>query len=422
MSNSNTKKNKIAAVISFGLVACILYGVGAGLRSDIGILLNPLTEHCGLQYDQVSMCIAVMQIVFGAAQPVLGIVALKRSNRFVLCLGAILLCISMVGMIASSSFLMLLISLGVVFGLGAGALAFGLVLTSAIHFVGRENAMIISGMLNAAAGMVGFVLSPFLQSMLDLGGLNVTLIIMSVIVVALVPVAFFVTSRDRSGEAVGSEDSKETDASDGEAGERQPVFLLFKEAFGNRTFRLLFAGFTTCGFHMVIIESHLFSQFVLYGLNETRASWAFAVYGIATIAGALLSGFLSARLQKGKLLGFYYGFRAVWVLVYIWIMPKTMFTAVLFSVGLGMTGDATVSPTSGLVSENFHIRKVATLIGVLFFTHQIGAFLSAWLGGVLRELTGGYHLIWLIDILLCVFACVMSLRIIERRKWNRHTA
>lgn len=80
---------------------------------------------------------------------------------------------------------------------------------------------------------------------------------------------------------------------------------------------------------------------------------AFAVYGIATIAGALLSGLLSNYCDKGKLLGFYYGFRGIWVWLYLFVMPKTFVTAVLFSFGLGMTGDATVSPTSGLMQQIF---------------------------------------------------------------------
>jgi cyanate permease len=309
----------------------------------------------------------------------------------------------MVGMILSHSYLGLMFSLGILFGLGTGAIAFGLVLASAINFVGRDNAMIISGMLNAAAGMVGFVLSPLLQALLQAKGLIATLTVMLIIEAVLIPLIIVVTSRDRL--AVSVENNEDTAKSQGS------VSSLFKEAFGNRTFRLLFAGFSTCGFHMVIIESHLFSQFVLYGIDETKASWAFSVYGIATIVGALLSGFLSTRLKKGRLLGFYYGFRAAWVLVYIWLLPKNVFTAVLFATGLGMTGDATVSPTSGLVSENFSVRKVATLIGILFFTHQIGAFFSAWLGGVLRELLGGYTAIWMIDVVLCVSASVMSLRI-----------
>jgi MFS family permease len=263
-------------------------------------------------------------------------------------------------------------------------------------------------MLNAAAGMVGFILSPLLQSILATNGLVVTLSVMIGIAVLLIPVIVFVTSRDKTN--AESENNESVSASN------KGVFSLLGEAFGNRTFRLLFAGFTTCGFHMVIIESHLFSQFVLFGIDEKSASWAYSVYGIATIAGALLSGFLSTRLRKGRLLGFYYGFRAVWVLIYVWILPKTILTAVLFSVGLGMSGDATVSPTSGLVSENFSVGKVATLVGILFFTHQIGAFFSAWLGGVLREALGGYTEIWMIDVALCVFASIVSFRIKECRK------
>jgi MFS family permease len=394
------RKNNILPVIAFGLVACLLYGAGAGLRSDIGILVSPLAEHCGLNYDDVSLCVAVMQLVFGAAQPVFGMIASKRSNRFVLLTGVILLGSSMAGMILSASYAALMLSLGVLFGLGAGALAFGLVLSSAIRFVGQENAMIVSGMLNASAGMVGFFLSPTMQVLLDAGGVTVTLGTMIGMAGLLIPVIFVVTAKD----SVPDEHAPNPDTDAG-----APTLL--REAFGNRTFRLLLAGFTTCGFHMVIIESHLFSQFVLLGMDETSASWAFSVYGIATIAGALLSGFLCVRFPKGKLLGFYYGFRAAWVLLYVWLMPKTMFTAVLFSVGLGMTGDATVSPTSGLVSENFSVSKVATLIGVLFFAHQIGAFFSAWLGGVLRQALGSYTVLWMIDVALCLFACAMSLRI-----------
>jgi predicted MFS family arabinose efflux permease len=398
----SAKKN-IFMIIAFGLVACILYGIGAGLRCDIGILVSPLAEHCGINYDDVSMCVAVMQLLFGASQPFFGIIASRKSNRFVLMMGIAFMGMSMVGMILSNSYAGLLFSLGILFGLGAGAISFGLVLASAIHFVGQENAMIISGMLNAAAGMIGFILSPFLQAVLTANGLIVTLGVMFVIVVLLIPVLVFVTSRD------SAEETMESDESRSESG--GTVYSLLRKAFGNRTFRLLFAGFSTCGFHMIIIESHLFSQFVLFGIDETRASWAFSAYGIATIIGALLSGFLSTRLRKGRLLSFYYGFRAVWVLAYVWFMPKNMVTAVLFSIGLGMTGDATVSPTSGLVSENFSVSKVATLIGILFFTHQIGAFFSAWLGGVLRQALGGYTAIWMLDVVLCVFACIMSLRI-----------
>jgi MFS family permease len=399
--------SSIAGVIGFGLIACVLYGFGAGMRSDIGILLQPLADLCNLQYSDVSLCIAVMQITFGASQPLFGMLASRTSNRTVLLIGVVLVFVSFIGMTGARSFAALLIFLGIVFGVGVGALGFGLILTSAIYFVGAERAMLISGMLNAAAGMLGFALSPILQALLSSIGTSNTLLALLIPTLVLIPVTLVVTSRDPKP------DRRRKDPADAEKPARTSPKL--SAAFHNRTYLLLIAGFSTCGFHMVIIESHLFNQYVFYGIDATSAAWAFSVYGIATIIGALLSGWLSTRVSKGHLLGFYYGFRAVWVLAFLFLMPKTLPFAILFSIGLGLTGDATVSPTSGLVNQNFDIKQVATLIGFLFLCHQIGAFFSAWLGGVLLEATGGYNTIWLIDVALCVFASFMSMRIRDRR-------
>lgn len=78
---------------------------------------------------------------------------------------------------------------------------------------------------------------------------------------------------------------------------------------------------------------------------------------------------------------------------------------------VGLTGDATVTPTFGLVNDSFKISKTATVMGMLFFIHQIGAFLSAWLGGIIRQVFGGYTLIWIMDVIVCVIACIVSLKI-----------
>lgn len=386
-----------------GLAACFLYGIGAGLRADIGILLQPIMKQTGLAYSQVSFSIAMLQLVFGSSQPLFGILAAKRSNRFVLLTGVVLIICGLTGIRFAVSLPALIASLSIVFGLGVGAVSFGLVFTSAAYLVGPKYAMMISGMLNASAGMVGFVLSPILNQLLAAGGLQLAVVAVSAVAALMLPVVFLVTSRD-----AGHGSGKEVD---------QPVSgAVFTEAFHSRTYRLLLAGFSTCGFHMVIIESHLFSQFKSYGISASAASWAFSLYGIATIAGALLSGWLSARLPKGRLLTFYYAFRAVWAAGYIFLLPKDFITAAVFSLGLGLTGDATVSPTSGLVNEEFSIGKVATLVGLLFLGHQIGAFASAWIGGILVDATGGYQLLWLIDSLLCLAAAWASFRINEEDK------
>lgn len=400
------KMNIISAIL-LALAGALLYGMTAGLRGNIGVLFDPIIGRSGVAYGDVSFIVAVMQLVFGIAQPLFGILAMKKSNRFVLLLGVVMLTGGVLLLPFAVNYVILFIALAVGFGVGTGAISFGIVLSAVSRRVGSEQAMIVSGILNASSGMGAFVLTPVIQKLLDTGGLNSTAYCLSIPLVLLIPVIIAITST-RGIKKSEHENEQSKDKS-------KNVLEVFREAFKNRSYRLLICGFATCGFHMVIIEAHLYSQYLSYGMEAQTAAWVFSAYGIATIIGALLSGLLSMRLPKGKLLGFYYGFRAVWVALYMFLLPKTPTASLIFSIGLGLTGDATVSPTSGIVNREFHITRTATLIGFLFFCHQVGAFLSSWLGGVFVETTGGYVLIWNIDILLCVFASVMSIRIKDKK-------
>ena len=120
---------------------------------------------------------------------------------------------------------------------------------------------------------------------------------------------------------------------------------------------------------MALIEAHLFSQLLSYGLQRPRAAHAFAAYGLSTVIGALISGYLSGHVSKNRLLTIYYGFRA------------------------------------GL-----------TAIYLLFLGHQLGAFLSAFLGGMTVAATGSYQGIWGIDIVFCLLASYLSAKILPHQQ------
>ena len=78
-----------ALLIFCAVEGTLLYGVSAGVRGDIGLLLNPVAASSGQSYEGVSIAIALMQLAFGATQPFFGWLAMRRSNRFVLTLGAV---------------------------------------------------------------------------------------------------------------------------------------------------------------------------------------------------------------------------------------------------------------------------------------------------------------------------------------------
>jgi predicted MFS family arabinose efflux permease len=53
------------------------------------------------------------------------------------------------------------------------------------------------------------------------------------------------------------------------------------------------------------------------------------------------------------------------------------------------------------------VRHLGLLGGLVFFGHQIGSFLGAWLGGRIFDLTGSYDWAWVMVIAFGAFAAVM---------------
>ena len=54
------------------------------------------------------------------------------------------------------------------------------------------------------------------------------------------------------------------------------------------------------------------------------------------------------------------------------------------------------------------------LLGIAFFSHQVGGFLGVWLGGVLFERTGSYDVIWWGSIFFGVASAIINLPIVEK--------
>jgi len=54
------------------------------------------------------------------------------------------------------------------------------------------------------------------------------------------------------------------------------------------------------------------------------------------------------------------------------------------------------------------------LFGFAFFSHQVGGFLGAWLGGLIFDMTGSYNPVWWLSVLFGVLSAVINLPIVER--------
>ena len=95
------------------------------------------------------------------------------------------------------------------------------------------------------------------------------------------------------------------------------------------------------------------------------------------------------------------------------LLPLSPLTTYLFAALMGILWLSTVPLTNGIVAQIFGVKYLSMLSGFAFFSHQIGSFMGAYLGGVLFDKTGSYNIVWIIAIALGILAAIVNLPIKE---------
>lgn len=392
------QKNNSILIASIVVAACLFYAISGGIRSNYGLIRGAISDCSGVSYTSISLILAVAQLSFGVMQPVFGVLALKKSNSFVLCCGAVMTTIGLAAIPLCHSEWMLMLFFGLLMPTGLGAFSFGVIMGAITPILGEQRAATVSGFVSASSGLGSIVLTPVLRGVLDSTGLWGAILSLCIPTACLIPVAIWMSKSKLAA-------TEHTDLDDLDKGDSLKAVLA--SALTNRSYVFLMIGFFTCGFHMAIIETHLYPHFVSYGFSEEIIAYAFSVYGITAMLGSVISGFLGSRFPMQRVLGLFYGSRTIWIVGFL-LLPKTLVSVYGFSALLGFTGAATVPPTSGLVSKLYGPSRLGTLFGLIFVAHQIGSFFSAWLGGVCLSVTGGYTLIWCASAVLSLLAAAVS--------------
>ncbi|MEW5881672.1 MAG: MFS transporter [Pseudomonadota bacterium] len=389
------------------LAAAAMLMVTMGARQSLGLFVSPLNTSTGLGLVTISFAMAVGQFVWGAAQPIAGAIADRYGPGRVLAAGLVILAAGSALTPFMTSGFGLVFSIGLLSAIGAGAGSFSVLIGAAAQRVSVEHRGTATGVINAGGSFGQFVFAPILQKLISTIGWMGALWSLAVVTLAALPIARMMRRSPQAAAAAAA-----ANAADG--GLRKAV----RDAFADRSYLLLHAGFFTCGFHIAFLVTHLPGEVDLCGLPASVASWSLALIGLANIAGSLAAGWWVNRYRSKYVLFWMYGSRAVLVLLYL-AAPKTELTFYLFAIGLGFTWLATVPPTAGVVGKLFGTRYLATLFGLTILTHQIGGFFGAWLGGIAMETSGNYLWMWYADALLAAAAALVNLPIreakIERR-------
>jgi len=389
------------------LAAAAILMITMGTRQSLGLFVSPLNSSTGLGIVAISFAMAVGQFVWGASQPVFGAVADRYGPTRVIALGAVLLAIGCALTPFVNSEWMLLMSLGVLLSAGAGAGSFSILIGATAGRLPPERRAFAAGFINAGGSFGQFVFAPLSQGLIAAFGWVSAMFAMAAAALLTIPLA-------RPLRAPLPNPASHPPAESGRAARPAELSLRaqLRVAMRDKSYWCLHAGFFTCGFHVAFLITHLPGEVALCGMSAGVAATSIAIIGLGNIAGSLTAGALGSVYRMKWLLFWTYLTRTVAIAVYL-MAPKTAFTFYAFAMVLGFTWLSTVPPTAGLVGKLFGMRYLATLFGLTLFSHQIGGFFGAWLGGIALAGSGNYMWMWYADMLLALLAAVVNLPIRE---------
>ncbi|MGW1978483.1 MFS transporter [Streptomyces sp. NPDC001889] len=299
---------------------------------------------------------------------------------------------------------------GVLVGLGSGsmALAFAATVTNR-WFVKRRG--LVTGILTAAGASGQLVFLPLLSWLVERHGWRPAAITVALAALAVVPFVWLLLRDHPADTGLAAYGAKEFTPRPppvpGAA--RRAVTVLFRAA---RTgpFWLLAGTFAICGASTNgLVKTHFVPAAHDHGMPVTAAASLLAVIGVFDIVGTIASGWFTDRFDARRLLAVYYALRGVSLLFLPMLLaPTVQLPMVFFIVFYGLDWVATVPPTIALCREHYGDDS-AIVFGWVLASHQVGAAVVAFAGGVARDVFGSYDVVWYASGALCAMAALMAL-------------
>ncbi|RZV41705.1 MAG: MFS transporter, partial [Acidimicrobiales bacterium] len=346
------------------------------------------------------LAIAIQAIVWGAGQPIAGAIADRFGAARVLAFGAVFYSAAMLLMGASTTALAIHATAGFMVGVGMAALSLTVVLASVSRLAPPEKVSRALGIATAFSTAGQVVLIPVAQWLVDQYSWRTAVVVLG----GLLAVMVFFAPVFRGNAADQTREGATVVAN--------PLSYDLRRARHSRGYQLLNLAFFVCGFHVTFIATHLKSYAVDLGQAGSIAAWALVLIGLFNMAGSYGIGVLGETHSATHMLSVVYGLRAVVIAIFI-LAPASGTATLLFGAAIGLLWLTTVPPTSAIIAQQFGTANAGALFGIVFFSHQVGAFIGAWLGGWLADTTGSYLVAWWIAIGLAIFAAVIHLFVDE---------
>ena len=379
------------------LVCSLIIIMIMGVRQSLGLFLEPISQFMKDGKEFFSFAIGFQAIIWGVVTFGLGILIDKFGPQKVLAFGIICFA-SGIFLMSNPTNQITLFSATTLMGFGLGGAGMATMVSIAGKVAPPEKRSLAMGLIAAAASFGQFAVVLPTMWMNKEFGWETSLVVLSTISLSLL---ILLPLLNNTNEKNNKKEEFQTSL-------QNTLLFSLKE----RNYILLIMGFFVCGFHVTFIALHLPADLMSKGISAEVAGWSLAIIGVTNIIGTLSFGWLGTKVKKPLPLASIYLMRSLTITIFI-LSPPSATVALLFGAVIGILWLATVPMTNAIILSFIGPKYLATLSGICFICHQLGAVLGAWLGGRFFDAFGSYENMWWLSVGLGLAAFLLTITVKE---------
>ncbi|MFJ5789527.1 MFS transporter [Lysinibacillus sp. NPDC097162] len=390
--------------------------------SSSGVFIGPFEHEFGWDRSVIAMAFAISLFLYGISGPFMAaLLEVLGLKKMMLAAMAILIIGISLTLLMQQAW-QLIIIWGFIIGLGASLFLTVLSPFVANHWFEKRRGLAL-GILTASTATGQLVLLPILAMIIENSSWRWAI----ALIMVLSSIMFFIIllfmknkPMDVGLLAYGLEEEKAESVVENK---KNPIIIAFNGLFVAikvKEFWLLAGSFFICGLSTSgLIGTHFVSYCISFGVPLVTAASFLSFMGIFNLVGTTLSGWLSDRFDNRWLLFWYYLLRgASLVLLPYALMQGSLTLLIIFTAFYGLDWIATVPPTVSISRQIFGTQKSGIIYGWIFASHQAGAAVAAYGGGLIYKFFNSYTWAFFLAGVLCVLASLFVI-VVKKQSPNK---
>lgn len=414
MTGNSTEKPQLYYGWYIVATAMFIAFVTTGARNSFGIFVIPMSEEFDWSRTDISIAAAIGWLVNGITQPFLGNLFDRVNGRKIILTSLIVVGLATIALSLTFHLLFLVFIFSFVMSTAMSGASQGTLGPMLSRWFRRKRGTVL-GMNVAGASLGGLILVPFGAYLLDVTDWQTTWIALGLIILVLAVPLAFIFVRNNPAE-MGLQPDGDPEPLEGAQQERpRGPFEVerWKQSFQSPPMWQLSAAYTVCGVTTGIIATHFVPYAQDVGVSQTMAAVIFGYMMGLNVLGGIGAGMIADRFGRKNVLGAVYLVRG---LAYVLLVAMPGVTSLwVFATLAGFSWIASVPVTTSLTADVYGQRRLATISGISFLCHQVGAGTSILLAGMLYDATGSYTLPFAIAGSLLFPAALAAFSINERK-------